>query len=209
MSQSPPIRILIADDHPVVRQGLAAMIDRQPGMSVVAEASNGQEAVDLFRQRRPDVALIDLQMPQMDGVTAIAAIRQEFATARIIVLSTYDRDEYVYQGLRAGAMGYLLKDAEPAELLDAIRLVHTGQKRFSSEVGAILVDRINSPELSEREREVLQLLALGKSNQEIGATLCITESTVKFHVNNLMTKLGVSDRIQVILVALRRGMVSL
>jgi len=209
MNYEQPIRILIADDHPVVRQGLAAMIDRQPGMSIVAEANNGQEAVELFRQHQPNVALIDLRMPQMDGVAAIVHIRQEFPSARVIVLSTYDRDEDIFRGLQVGAMGYLLKDTEPGQLLEAIRSVHNGYKQIPPEVGAKLVERMNSQELSSREREVVRLLALGKSNQEIGATLHITDSTVKFHVNNLMSKLGVNDRLQVVLAALKRGIISL
>lgn len=209
MSQEQLIRILIADDHPIVRQGLAALIDRQPDMSIVAQANDGQEAVDLFHQHHPDVALIDLQMPKMDGATAITTIRQTYPNARIIVLSTYDRDECIYQAIRAGAFGYLLKDAEPAELLAAIRAVRAGQKRFSSAVGAKLAERIASPQLSEREQEVIQLLASGKTNQEIGMSLHITESTVKFHVNNLMSKLGASDRVQALLIALRRGIVNL
>jgi two-component system, NarL family, response regulator len=204
-----PIRILIADDHPIVRQGLAALIDRQPGMSIVAEANDGQAAVDLFHQHQPDVALIDLQMPNINGVTAIGTIHQSYPDARIIVLSTYDRDEFIYQGIRAGAVGYLLKDAEPSELLEAIRTVYAGQKRFASEVGTKLAERMNNPELSPREQQVIQLLASGKTNQEIGRSLHITESTVKFHINSLMTKLGVGDRIQVILTALRRGIVNL
>ena len=209
MSQEQLIRILIADDHPIVRQGLAALIDRQPDMSIVAQANDGQEAVDLFHQHHPDVALIDLQMPKMDGATAITTIRQTYPNARIIVLSTYDRDECIYQAIRAGAFGYLLKDAGPAELLAAIRAVRAGQKRFSSAVGAKLAERIASPQLSEREQEVIQLLASGKTNQEIGMSLHITESTVKFHVNNLMSKLGASDRVQALLIALRRGIVNL
>jgi two-component system, NarL family, response regulator len=204
-----PIRILIADDHPIVRQGLAALIDRQPCMSVVAEASNGREAIELFQFHQPDVALVDLQMPHLNGAEAIAHIRQSFPEARVIVLSTYDRDEFIYQSLRAGAVGYLLKDTEPAELLDAIRAVHAGRKRFSSEVGAKLADRMNITELSPRERQVMQLLAEGKTNAEIAIALQISESTVKFHVHGLIVKLGVSDRIQAILTAIRRGMVYL
>lgn len=209
MSQPPEIRIVIADDHPIVLQGLAALIDRQPGMSIVAQASNGQEAIDHYAEHQPDVALIDLQMPQVNGITAIAQIRQAFADARIIVLSTYDRDEDIYRGIQAGAMGYLLKDAEPAELLDAIRTVAAGRRWFASTVGVKLAERTTQIDLSDREREVIRLMALGKTNPEIAEILHISESTVKFHVGNLMSKLKVSDRVQAILIALRRGIVSL
>lgn len=208
MSQT-PIRIVIADDHPIVLQGLAALIDRQPGMSIVAQATNGQEAVDRFQQYQPDVAMIDLRMPQLDGVSAISQIRQADPAARIIVLSTYDRDEDIYRGIQAGAMGYLLKDAEPAELLEAIRTVAAGNRWFTSAVGVKLAERTNQVNLSDRERDVLSLMATGKTNLEIAQTLHISESTVKFHIGNLMTKLKASDRVQAILIALRRGIVSL
>lgn len=209
MSEAAPIRIVIADDHPVVLQGLAAMIDRQPGMTVVAQASNGEEVVECFREYKPDLALIDLRMPKMDGVSAIATICQEFPFARIIILSTYDRDEDIYRGLQAGAMGYLLKDAETVKLLEAIRTVHAGNKWLAASVGAKLAERILHPDLSERERDVIRLMAMGKTNQEIGVALHISESTVKFHITNIMTKLRASDRVQAILIALRRGIISL
>lgn len=203
------IRILIADDHPIVRHGLAALIDRQPGMSIVAEASNGVEVVELFRQYQPDVSLVDLRMPQRDGASAIAQICQEFPAARILVLSTYDRDEDIYRGLQAGAMGYLLKDVEPVELFGAIRALHAGIKHIPPSVGAKLVQRLGNPELSDREREVVKLLAMGKSNAEIATELHISESTVKFHLNRIMTKWKVSDRVQIVVAALKRGLVSL
>ena len=209
MSLEPPIRILIADDHPVVRQGLAAMIGRQPGITVVAEASHGREVVDLFRLHRPDVTLMDLRMPQMDGVEAIAVIREEFHTARIIVLTTYDSDEDIYRGLRARAMAYLLKDALPEELLEAIRAVHAGQKRIPSEVAAKLTNRMSSPELTAREMEVLRLVVAGQSNKEIGTTLNISEGTVRAHVNNILSKTGASDRTQAATLAIKRGLVRL
>ena len=209
MTQEAVIRILIADDHPIVRQGLAATIGRQPGMTVVAEASNGREVVDLFRLHRPDVTLMDLRMPQMDGVEAIAVIREESRTARIIVLTTYDSDEDIYRGLRAGAMAYLLKDAPLSELLEAIRAVHAGQKRIPLAVAAKLVERMSSPQLTAREMQVLHLVVAGQSNKEIGTTLNISEGTVRAHVNNILSKMGASDRTQAATLAIKRGLVSL
>jgi two-component system NarL family response regulator len=209
VSQPRPLRILIADDHPVVREGLAAIIERQPDMSVVAEAANGQETLDLFRQHRPDVTLVDLRMPKLDGVTVITTIRQEFPEARIIILTTYDGDEDIYRGLLAGAKAYLLKDAPREALLEAIRAVHTGQKRIPAEVAAKLAERLSSSELTGRELEVLRLIVAGRSNKEIGQALSITEGTVKAHVNNILSKLGVNDRTQAVTEALRRGLVHL
>ncbi|MDZ8050678.1 MAG: response regulator [Aulosira sp. ZfuVER01] len=209
MSQQQPIRILIVDDHPVVRQGLAAMIDREPDMAVVGQACNGYEAVTAFRQHQPDVTLMDLRMPEMDGVAAITAICNEFEDSRIIVLTTYDGDEDIYRGLKAGAKGYLLKDAEPDELLAAIRVVNTGKKYIPPSVGAKLAERVGILQLSGRELEVISLIATGKTNQEIGTVLQISEGTVKYHVNNILSKLGVSDRIQAVITALKRGIVSL
>jgi DNA-binding NarL/FixJ family response regulator len=204
-----PIRILIVDDHPVVRQGLAAMINRESDMVVVAQVCNGREAVAAFGQYQPDVTLMDLRMPEMDGVTAITTICHEFENPRIIVLTTYDGDEDIYSGLKAGAKGYLLKDAEPDELLAAIRVVNVGQKYIPPSVGAKLAERIGILQLSSRELDVIRLMATGKSNQEIGAVLQISEGTVKYHVNNILSKLGVSDRTQAVITALRRGIVTL
>lgn len=209
MSQEHSIRVLIADDHPVVRTGLALMLKYEPDMEAVAEASNGHEAVELFRLHQPDVTLMDLRMPQMEGVEAIATIRAEFPAARIILLTTYDGDEDIYRGLRAGAKGYLLKDASCDELLEAIRVVHAGRSRIPPEVGAKLAERMSNPELSVREQEVVRLMATGKSNQEIGTALGITEGTVKFHVNNILSKLQVNDRTQAVIKALKRGIASL
>ncbi|MBD2068017.1 response regulator transcription factor [Leptolyngbya sp. FACHB-671] len=209
MSQFTAIRVLIADDHFIVRQGLATIIDRDPEMTVIAQAEDGQQAIDLFQEHHPDVTLMDLRMPQIRGVEAITAICAEFKQARIIVLTTYDSDEDIYRGLQAGAQGYLLKDAKPNELLNAIRMVHSGQKYVPLEVGAKLVQRMSNPELSERELEVLRSMAQGMSNQEIGAVLNIGESTVKSHVNRILSKLGVNDRTQAVITSVKRGIVSL
>ncbi len=209
MSQEDSIRILLADDHPVVRTGLALMIKYEPGMEVVAQASNGKEAVDLFRAHQPDITLMDLRMPELNGVEAIAAIKSEFPDARIVVVTSYDSDEDIYLALRAGAKGYLLKDATPEQLLNAIRVVHTGRSSISPAVGAKLAERLGNPELSDRETEVVRLMATGKTNQEIAAVLGITEGTVKFHVNNILSKLEVSDRTQAVIKALKRGIANL
>ena len=187
------IRVLIADDHPIVRNGLVRMIELTDGMEVVAEAATGTEAVELFRQHQPDVTLMDLRMPELNGVEAIAAIRQEFPNARIAILTTYDTDEDIFRGLQTGAIGYLLKDSKMVELIDAVR-IHAGQKYIPPAVGAKLAERISRPQLSDHEREVLQLMTEGKINQDISNALCISESTVKFHINNIFSKLGVSDR---------------
>ncbi|WP_414517022.1 response regulator [Nostoc sp. PCC 9305] len=209
MIQSKAIRVLIVDDHSIVRQGLAAMIENEPDMTVVGQGGNGQEAIAQYKQLQPDVTLIDLRMPQVSGVDAIVAICAEFAHARMIVLTTYDGDEDIYRALRAGAKGYLLKDAEPDALLNAIHIVHRGQQYIPSEVAAKLVERMNIPELSDREQEVVRQMVLGLSNHDIAAALNITESTVKFHINKILSKLGVSDRTQAVITALKRGLAKL
>jgi two-component system NarL family response regulator len=209
MSQSAAIRVLIIDDHAIVRQGLAAMIENEPDMTVVGQAGNGQEAIDQYRQLQPDVTLMDLRMPQMNGVDATAAICAEFTHARIIMLTTYDGDEDIYRGLRTGAKGYLLKDAEPDALLNAIHVVHSGQQCIPPEIAAKLVQRMNNPELSDRELEVLRLMVDGLGNYDIGVALNITESTVKYHINRILSKLGVNDRTQAVITALKRGIANL
>jgi DNA-binding NarL/FixJ family response regulator len=209
LGKAAAIRVLIADDHPVVREGLAAMINRRPDMTVVAEARNGREAVGLFRQHRPDVALIDLRMPEMDGVSAILAIREQFPPAQTIILTTYDGDEDIYRGLQAGAKAYLLKDASREELFECIRAVHEGRTYLSPAIAAKLAEHMHSAALTSRELEVLRLLSEGRSNKEIGTTLSITEGTVKLHVNNILGKLGVSSRTEAVTVALKRGILRL
>lgn len=209
LDSSNPIRVLIAEDHAMVRQGLVALLEQEPDLSVVAQAGDGQEAVKMFCQHQPDVVLMDLRMPQMDGVAAITAICAELANAQIVVLTTYDGDENIYRGLRAGAKGYVLKDADPDQLFAAIRAVFVGKKYIPPSVGAKLAERMDNPELSDRELEVIRLIVAGNSNQKIGAVLQISESTVKFHVNNILIKLGVNDRTQAAITALRRGIASL
>ncbi len=198
----------MVDDHPVVRKGLVTLLEFEPGMEMVAEASNGIEAVEQFRTHQPDVTLMDLRLPKMNGAEAIATIRQEFAGARIVLLTTYDGDEDIYRGLQAGAKGYLLKDASCDEILDAIRIVHQGQRYLPVTVGAKLAERMEIPQLSERECEVLRLITQGKSNHEIATMLGIAEGTVKFHLNKILPKLGVSNRTQAVIAAFRRGIAS-
>lgn len=207
MSQA--IQVLIADDHAIFRQGLATIISRDPDMKIVAQAEDGQQAIDLFREHQPDVTLMDLRMPKVDGVEAIGAIRAESKSARIIVLTTYDGDEDIYRGLQAGAKGYLLKETEPDELLNAIRTIYGGQQYIPPDVGAKLAQRLSNPELSERELAVLRSLAQGMSNADIAAALSIGEGTVKSHVNRILNKLDVSDRTQAVIVAVKRGIVCL
>lgn len=201
------IRILVADDHPVVREGLVASLNRVEDMSVVAEAGTGAEAVDLFSKSLPDVSLVDLRMPVMDGVDAIMAMRERDANARIIILTTYEGDEDVYRGLRAGARAYLLKDTGLDELIECIRIVHGGKIYIPPSIGAKLADRMKVPELSARELEVLSLMAGGKSNKEIGATLFVSEGTVKGHVNHILAKLGANGRTEATRIAIKRGLI--
>jgi two-component system, NarL family, response regulator len=209
MTNKTPIRVLIVDDHPVVREGLAALIDRRPDMHVVAQAGNGREALVEFNNHLPDVTLIDLQMPEMGGVETIRSLRTTHPNARFVVLTTFDGDEDIYRALEAGAMAYLLKDTPREDLLDAIRTVHAGSKRIPSDIAVKLTDRMFSPELTDRELDVLRLIVSGKSNKEIGEALFITEGTVKVHVNAILGKLGVSDRTQAVTAALKRGIVRL
>ena len=207
MEHDHPIRILIVDDHLVVRMGLRSMIESQPSMAVVAEAANGQEAVAMFREHRPDIVLMDLRMPGMSGVEATIAIREEFPDSRIIVLTTYDGDENIYRALQAGARAYLLKDIPRNEFLEDIRAVHRGEHRIPPAVAARLAQRMPFPDLSSRELEVLKLIVDGMSNKEIASALTVTESTIKNHINSLLAKLNVRDRTQAATTALRRGIV--
>lgn len=207
--QKSQIRILIADDHLVVRVGLRSMIDSQSDMRVVAEAADGREAVELFETHRPDIVLMDLRMPQMSGVEATGAIRDQFPDAHIVLLTTYDGDENIYRALQAGARAYLLKDIPRDEFLNSIRSVHSGQYCIPPAVAVRLAQRVPCLELSSRELEVLKLIVDGLSNKEIASALSVTESTVKNHVNSLLNKLNVRDRTQAATTALRRGIVTL
>jgi DNA-binding NarL/FixJ family response regulator len=201
-----PIRILIADDHSVVRDGLAAMLSFQPDMTVVGHAGNGREAVERFRQLKPDAVLMDLAMPELDGVGAITAIRDEFPEARILVLTTYDGDENVYRALENGAKGYLLKDCSTEDLLSAIRKVYAGGTHVSERAASKLVERtMSGAALSAREVEVLSLIAAGMSNKEIAGKLFISEGTVKTHVLSIHQKLRVTDRTEAVVTAIKRG----
>ncbi|HEY6332444.1 MAG TPA: response regulator transcription factor [Blastocatellia bacterium] len=203
------LRLLVVDDHNIVRSGLSALINSESDMTVVAEATNGQQAIDLFREHHPDVTLMDLRLPGVGGVEAITTIRKEFPTARIIVLTTYDGDEDIYRALQAGASGYLLKGMFADELIEAIRAVHSGLRRIPPAVAQRLADRMGGAELTPREVEVLKLILKGNSNKEIGAALFISEATVKTHVNNILGKLGASDRTHAATMALQRGIIHL
>jgi DNA-binding NarL/FixJ family response regulator len=209
MENDKKIRIMIVDDQAVVRQGFVVLVNLVPDMEVIAEAANGQQAVESFRVHRPDVTLMDLRMPVMSGVEAIVAIRREFPQARIIVLTTFDGDEDIYRSLQAGAQGYLLKDMFFNELEDAVRTVHAGLRRIPNVVADRLAERMGSTDLTGRELEVLEEIVKGKSNKEIAGALHISEATVKSHINNLLSKLGVTDRTQAATTALQRGLVHL
>src|SRR5271154_628393 len=203
------IRILIADDHTTVLAGLASILGMQPDMVVVAEASNGKEAVDLWRKHSPDVTLLDLRMPELDGASALIEIRRQDATACIIVLTTCDTDGDICRAIKAGAKGYLLKDSSREELLDCIRKVSVGETCLPQAVVNKLAEGISSETLTDRESEVLSMLARGKSNKEIGGKLFISEFTVKGHLHNIFTKLDVLSRTEAINVAIRRGLIHL
>jgi DNA-binding NarL/FixJ family response regulator len=203
------IRILTVDDHPLLRKGIAALIAVEPGMQVVAEASNGEESIEAFRLHRPDVTLMDLQMPGLNGSEAIDRIRNEFPNARIIVLTTYGGDAQVLRALRAGAQAYLLKGQVHRELLDTIRAVHAGHKRIPAEVAESLAEHATDDQLTGREIDVLRLIAAGNSNKLIADRLSIGEATVKGHVTNILSKLGANDRAHAVTIGLKRGIIDL
>jgi DNA-binding NarL/FixJ family response regulator len=203
------IRVMIVDDHPAMRIGLAAILDRVAEVTVVAIAANGAEAVQLFHLHRPDVTLMDMRMPVMDGITATKILLSEAPEARIVILSCYDGDEYIYRGLHAGAKSYLFKDTLIENLVDVIRAVYRGGCRLSPEVATTLVDHVHRSELTLRELEVLGEMSKGKTNEEIASYLKIALGTVKTHVNHLLSKLEVADRTQAVIVAIKRGFVHL
>ena len=203
------IRALIADDERPARRKLRELLSREPDFEVVAEAADGDQAIALFRQHRPDITLMDLRMPGTGGVEAITAIRKEFRDARIIVLTTFDGDEDIFRAIQAGARAYLLKGMSADELIDAIQTVHRGRSRIPPAIAERLAERVSGNALTERETEVLKTIVAGKSNKEIAAALFISEATVKTHINNLLSKLGVTDRTQAATMALHRGIVHL
>jgi DNA-binding NarL/FixJ family response regulator len=203
------IRILAVDDHALLREGIAALVGNQTDMELVAEAKNGREAVELFRSHKPDVTLMDLQMPEMNGIDALSAIRGEFPEARIIVLTTYTGDVQVFRALKAGARAYLLKGLLRKELIETIRAVHAGQKRLAPEIAAEVAEHVTDDSLTPREIDVLRLIAGGNANKEIAAQLSLTEETVKGHVKHILAKLGAKDRTHAVAIGLKRGIFEL
>jgi len=201
------IRILAVDDHVLIRQGMATLLGDEPDMTLVAEASNGREAIQQFRTHRPDVTIMDLQMPEMNGLDAIIAIRGEFPNAKIIVLTTYKGDVQILRALKAGAQGYLLKNTVHKELVDTIRAVHAGKKALSSEASFEIAEHATDDALTPAEINVLRLIAAGNANKQIADQLSITEETVKGRVKNILSKLGASDRTQAAMIGLKRGII--
>jgi DNA-binding NarL/FixJ family response regulator len=210
MTSAPkPIRIALVDDHPLLRQGIAALLADQADLQLVGQASNGLEAIEQFRLHRPDVMLMDLQMPGMNGIDAMSAIRGEFPDARFVVLTTYTGDVQIVRALKAGARAYLLKSLLHRELLETIRAVHAGHKRIPPEVAAELADHAADDQLTAREIEVLRLIAAGNANKIVADRLSITEETVKAHVKNILSKLDANDRTHAVTIALKRGIIEL
>jgi DNA-binding NarL/FixJ family response regulator len=208
-TETKTIRILAADDHALLREGIAALISAEPAMELVAQASTGREAIEQFRRHQPDITLMDLQMPDISGIEAIIAIRSQFPDARIVVLTTYSGDVQVVRALKAGARGYLLKGNVHTDLLETIRVVHAGRKRIPPEVAAELAMHTDEDDLTARELEVLKLIAKGNANKEIAAQLSIREDTVKSHVANILEKLAANDRTHAVTIGLKRGIIEL
>jgi DNA-binding NarL/FixJ family response regulator len=209
MNQATQIRILSVDDHPLMREGIAAIIRNEPDMLLVAEASNGREAIEGFREHRPDIMLMDLRLPDIGGIDALIAIRTEFGEARIIMLTTFEGDVEIHRALAAGAQGYMLKSMPRKQLVEMIRKVHAGKKHIPHEVAAQLADHLSDEALSKREVDVLQQVAGGNRNRDIAALLFISEETVKGHVKHIMDKLGASDRTQAVAIGIRRAIIQL
>jgi DNA-binding NarL/FixJ family response regulator len=208
-NETTTIRVLAADDHALLRYGIASLVNAQPDMSLVAQAATGREALELFRKHRPDITLMDLQMPDISGIEAIIGIRSEFPDARIIVLTTYSGDVQIVRALRAGARGYLLKGSVHTDLVETIRAVHAGQKRVLAEIAAELAEYTGEDDLTPREVDVLRLIAKGNANKEIAAQLSIAEETVKSHVTRILDKLRANDRTHAVTIGLERGIIEL
>ncbi|MGA2420452.1 MAG: response regulator transcription factor [Candidatus Acidiferrum sp.] len=203
------IKVLTVDDHPLLREGIAAVIEGQPDLQLVGEATNGREAIDKFRVCLPDVVLMDLQMPEMNGIDAIVAIRSEYPNARIVVLTTYKGDTQAIRAFKAGASGYLLKSMLRKELLDTIRLVHAGKKRIPPEIASEIAEHHSDDTLTQREIEVLQQVAAGAANKIVAGQLGISEETVKAHMRSILAKLSANDRTHAVMIALKRGIIEL
>ena len=202
-----PIRVMVVDDHPLLREGIAAVLEQQPDMLLVAEATDGAQAIERFRETRPDVTLMDLQMPNMHGIDTIAAIRSEFPAARIVVLTTYHGDVQAVRAFKAGASGYLLKNLLRRELIDTIQAVHRGQRRIPPEIASEIAEHADADALSPREVEVLRCVAQGNANKRVAIQLGIAEETVKAHMKSILAKLGANDRTHAVTIALRRGII--
>jgi DNA-binding NarL/FixJ family response regulator len=209
MTESVQIRILSVDDHPILREGIAAIINSQPDMLIAERAASGNEAIKAYRAMKPDVTLMDLMLPDLSGIETMIAIRAEFPEARVIMLTTFEGDVEIHRAVQAGAYGYLLKSMPPKELLDTIRQVHAGKKCFSPQIAAGLVEHMGDEGLSKREVDVLRHVAEGNRNRDIGKRLFISEETVKVHLKHIMGKLGASDRTQAVAIAARRGFIYL
>jgi DNA-binding NarL/FixJ family response regulator len=209
MSEPTRIRVLSVDDHPLLREGIAAIINNQPDMVLVAQACNAQEAVQQFRKHQPDVTLMDLRLPDKSGIDAMIAVRAEFPEARVIILTTFEGDVEIQRALEAGARGYMLKSMPPKELVEVIRQVHAGKKRIPPQLAAQLAEHMSDEDLTPREIEVLSQIAGGNRNRDIAEKLFITEETVKVHIKHIMEKLGASDRTQAVAIGVRRGIIEL
>lgn len=203
------IRVLTVDDHPLLRDGIAARVNNEADMKIVAEASTGREAIERFREHRPDVTLMDLRMPDMDGIEAMEQIIRQYPDAKIVILTTYSGDALIVRALKAGAQGYLLKGQLRKELLETIRSVHAGRKRIAAEVASQVANHTADSSLTSREIDVLQLIAEGNANKIVADRLVITEDTVKAHVRNILSKLGANDRTHAVTIALKRGIISI